>query len=495
MATVRLNDVGFRKAAEQIKAGKPIGEPVAEAAGYLGIKTGIDRSWKYQVIFGGEVRRTALLEARVTASHLGHTVIVDAAGELLAMIDGEDAPTALANIQAVGLEAATVELQATEWGDLPEGLVQLFPFGPKTLNDGRFFDVTSLSLVNVVELFARKDNPIAIDYEHNTFKDKPMGTIAAGWIWEVWAVPPSIEVAGMPDTAAVQLIREQLGEVYADRVMKYGPGIYAWVKWVESAWDRIKSREYLFLSPVFRYEKGTGEVIELKSAGLTNYPAYDGMMPVAASEQTADLLKPLQSGNVEPEIDREPAAKVENIGGSNMDFKVMAGLMGIEAATEEEFTAKASALGASVAAATANEATAQARIAELEKKELVSEATALVDQAITDRVLVAAQRDAFIALATEDRERYDAIISTMEPAAAPVVVEAPKPGNVTPIAEADEKTGMISLNFSTSGKHKVSADQMAIAEEFVAKAKIAGGGNTAKGIREHSSVIYPHLTS
>ncbi|WP_258237666.1 phage protease [Pseudomonas sp. Q2-TVG4-2] len=39
----------------------------------------------------------------------------------------------------------------------------------------------------------------------------------------------------------------------------------------------IAGKEYRYLSPVFSYDKRTGEVLELHHVGLTNFPALDGM--------------------------------------------------------------------------------------------------------------------------------------------------------------------------------------------------------------------------
>jgi phage I-like protein len=48
-------------------------------------------------------------------------------------------------------------------------------------------------------------------------------------------------------------------------------------KWTDAAAAAIAADEYRYLSPVFSYDKNTGEVLDLINIALTNSPAIDGM--------------------------------------------------------------------------------------------------------------------------------------------------------------------------------------------------------------------------
>ena len=79
------------------------------------------------------------------------------------------------------------------------------------------------------------------------------------------------------------------------------PGLWATVEWNQPAREKLSTREYRYLSPVVGLEfpeaeveetedetvisfpKGLPVVVELINAALTNDPAIDGMVPVAAS--------------------------------------------------------------------------------------------------------------------------------------------------------------------------------------------------------------------
>lgn len=69
-----------------------------------------------------------------------------------------------------------------------------------------------------------------------------------------------------------------------------GVGLFATdVEWTERAAAMIEAKEYLYLSPVFAYDKKTGAVRKVLHAALTNNPDLDGMDAVAAN-QFAQLI-------------------------------------------------------------------------------------------------------------------------------------------------------------------------------------------------------------
>lgn len=69
-----------------------------------------------------------------------------------------------------------------------------------------------------------------------------------------------------------------------------GVGLFATdVEWTDRAASMIEAKEYLYISPVFSYNKKTGAVKKLLHAALTNNPDLDGMEAVAAN-QFAQLI-------------------------------------------------------------------------------------------------------------------------------------------------------------------------------------------------------------
>ena len=138
------------------------------------------------------------------------------------------------------------------------GEIQLFPAGEFRAVDGRPHDVphwyidAGIAAAIIADLAVR-DNQLVIDYEHQTLLSATNGqpAPAAGWFKHLeW---------------------------------REGDGLYAVdVEWTVRAKERIETKEYKFISPVFSYDKKTGAVKNLFHAALTNNPALDGMDEVAA---------------------------------------------------------------------------------------------------------------------------------------------------------------------------------------------------------------------
>ncbi len=112
---------------------------------------------------------------------------------------------------------------------------------------------TRLAHAIMASLAARRDD-LMIDYEHQSLKVAENGkpAPAAGWFKRVeW---------------------------------REGDGLYAIdARWTDKAAAMIAGKEYRYLSPVFTFDKRTGEVTGLVSAGLTNQPALDGLTDFAAA--------------------------------------------------------------------------------------------------------------------------------------------------------------------------------------------------------------------
>lgn len=135
--------------------------------------------------------------------------------------------------------------------------IQLLPAGEFRAIDGRPKDTPAwridaeLAAALIADVDARA-NPLVLDYEHQTLlaADNGQPAPAAGWF---------------------------------KRLEWHEDGLWAVdVEWTERARAMIEAGEYLYISPVFSYDRKTGAVLKLINAALTNNPALDGMDAVAA---------------------------------------------------------------------------------------------------------------------------------------------------------------------------------------------------------------------
>lgn len=106
----------------------------------------------------------------------------------------------------------------------------------------------------------RFNRPKPVDWEHATMFRAPMGkrAPAVGWI-------ESLE------------LRES--------------GTWGIVEWLETGRNSVESKEYRFLSPVFRFESDTGRILSIESAALTNRPNLD-LVALAHERRMEDCMDP-----------------------------------------------------------------------------------------------------------------------------------------------------------------------------------------------------------
>lgn len=104
----------------------------------------------------------------------------------------------------------------------------------------------------VVARFKARGLELPLDYEHQTLKAEENGlpAPAAGWI---------------------------TGLTYES-----GVGLLADVRWTDAGGGYVAKREYKYLSPVFPFDKQTGEVLGLHSVALTNKPGLTVLGAIAA---------------------------------------------------------------------------------------------------------------------------------------------------------------------------------------------------------------------
>ena len=147
-----------------------------------------------------------------------------------------------------GMSAATfaqsLEAASAEFRIIPQGEFRSIDGRPEGLPGWKMDSVIAGGIA--ADLAAR--DALVIDYEHQTLRVKQNGqpAPAAGWLSRVtW--------------------REGLGLFAVD------------VKWTDKAKQMIGAGEYRFISPVFTFDKTSGNVGRLIGLGLTNNPGLTGL--------------------------------------------------------------------------------------------------------------------------------------------------------------------------------------------------------------------------
>lgn len=144
-------------------------------------------------------------------------------------------------------------------GAVPTTL-RLIPAGPFRADDGSdrpadapAWQLSDVDARNLVAEMSRRMSARYIDYEHATLHAKASGAQApaAGWFDRLeWHPDTGLWAAG--------------------------------ISWTARAAGMIADREYRYISPLFTYEPGTGRVLSLLGASLTNDPGLDGLTDLAA---------------------------------------------------------------------------------------------------------------------------------------------------------------------------------------------------------------------
>lgn len=162
------------------------------------------------------------------------------------------------------VETLTLEAAAFGAAAAPERVL-ILPWGEVRSAAGSFV-VDEEALASVIAEFDGHENDLPIDYEHQTLGgpySSPTGQApAAGWIKSLAAIPPATALRDGVE-----------------------PGLWAEVQWTADAADKLRAREYRYLSPVALVRRTDRRVVGLHSAALTNKPAIVGMRPVVASDR------------------------------------------------------------------------------------------------------------------------------------------------------------------------------------------------------------------
>lgn len=163
--------------------------------------------------------------------------------------------TLIPQIGITGLAVCTVT--GADGKRKPSPRVQLLPCGKfRGLNglpkDAPAWNVTNGRGKKIAEAINSRATPFVIDYDHQTLYAAKTGVkaVASAWFSKVEWVD--------------------------------GEGLFAIdTQWTDAAAAHIAADEFRFISPVFSYERPSGEVIALVNAALTNTPNIDGMADVA----------------------------------------------------------------------------------------------------------------------------------------------------------------------------------------------------------------------
>ncbi len=158
------------------------------------------------------------------------------------------------NTETVVLSAQLIELSGTaptEFRLLPAGKFRAKDGRPLGLSGWVMNDTSASALLSAS---AQQADEYLIDYDHQTIHSKTNGqkAPAAGW--------------------------------FSALSWRPNDGLYATdVGWNESAQAAIEAKEYRYISPVLKYNPSTGEITGLLMAALVNYPALDGLTDLAAA--------------------------------------------------------------------------------------------------------------------------------------------------------------------------------------------------------------------
>lgn len=279
------------------------------------------------------------------------------------------APHIAALSLALSSDGAVVQLLPSGTFDAPRGA--LAGQGP--------WKLTAAAAARVIANVGRRINDMLIDYEHQSLlcaqNGKPVP--AAGWI-----KPNSLRYD------------EQRGLFAAS------------VKWTEAAQQAIDADEYRYISPVFSYDKSTGEVLDIINVALTNSPAIDGMDAVTLAAASQSLINLPEESPMDDLLERlrylfnlpitadaaAISAELDKVKAMISPDMAAAGLPGLLAARDAEIAAlKASAPDPAKYAPVAALSAMQTELAALKAKDIDRDVNDLIQPALADGRLLPGQ--------------------------------------------------------------------------------------------------------
>ena len=273
--------------------------------------------------------------------------------------------------------------------------VLIFPDGAFRARDGRPTEVDAWRLTpaaarRIIESLAARKGEIPIDYEHQILRAKKNGkpAPAAGWFSRAEYVP--------------------------------GEGLYAVdVRWTDRARAMIEAGEYRYISPLFFYDRRTGEIVSLVNFTLANIPAIDGHGDLAAATCIHHQEEPMNA-----------IAKALGLPEDATEEAVLAALSALQDKLEET-EAKLDETSAKLAAAANGEgepdpakfvpveqvAALHEQLAALSVDVTRTRVEALVDQAMEEGRLLPAQKEWAVKLGLADLAKLQEFIDNAPPIA------------------------------------------------------------------------------
>jgi phage I-like protein len=291
--------------------------------------------------------------------------------------------------------AAAMPVEMVKVTDGPAARIQLLRMGRNELRNGRALILRDRAHAEQVVAATRANLgavSMPVDYDHQSVfgaREGVGGTApAAGWI------------------APAALIATD-------------EGIFADVEWTPAAAEKLRAREYRYISPVALHDKA-GEVIRLVNPALTNTPAITDLMAVASYQETIMDLSALAAALGLPE-----AATIEEM------------IAAVNAMKEAAMTTASVdvAVAAAVEPLNAKLTTATAQVADLTKRLSAfheKEAAAIVETACSAGKITPAQKAFWL-----DQAKTDLDATRDYLAAAPVVL---KPGEALTTAADPQLT-------------------------------------------------------
>lgn len=162
----------------------------------------------------------------------------------------------MVKLNSTNLAAVALNFQGS---DVPEW-IQLIPAGPAIVGrDGRRWTLPDPE--TIIAAFQANNADLPVDFEHSTQHKAPKGDFApaVGWIKDM-------EVRNA--------------------------ALWAKVEWTQDGQAAVASKGYRYVSPVFTFEKETGVILQMISAGLTNNPNLEmAALNAAGTDEEIEMDK------------------------------------------------------------------------------------------------------------------------------------------------------------------------------------------------------------
>ncbi|MFN7400568.1 MAG: phage protease [Sandaracinobacter sp.] len=278
--------------------------------------------------------------------------------------------------------AAAIEVRVAEGS--PATRLQLMPLGAVELRDGRgpFRLDDAAAVIEATKRHAGQTH-IVVDYDHQHFFGVKPGVAAqapaAGWI----------------DPASLRVEDD---------------GIWGDVEWTAAAAEKLRAREYRYVSPLFAFDETSGAVLAILNASLTNVPAIEALAAAAGVEWAAN-----SKGAASADLTPDPNATQET---EQMLLAKIAAALGLaDSATEEEVMLKLASLNqgaAGVAAATASIAAAAVKLglsADATADQVAAAAVAKAEPDPAKFVPISAMTDLQTRLAALEGDKVAAVVA------------------------------------------------------------------------------------